>query len=74
MPKQKDVERQLQGRGYISEMEGRELCNDCGKYYNNCVDNIRLLGKRVVNIENFKRFNRDCELLVTALKIKMCTE
>ena len=46
MPKQKDVERQLQGRGYISEMEGRELCNDCGKYYNNCVDNIRLLGNR----------------------------
>ena len=63
MPKQKDVERQLQGRGYISEVEGRELCNVCGKYYNNRVDNIRLLGNRetgkyyavLANIENLKR-------------------
>jgi hypothetical protein len=46
MPKREDVERRLKSFGHISEEEVRELCNDSGTYYKNCVDDIRLFGNR----------------------------
>jgi hypothetical protein len=63
MPKREDVERRLQSLGHISEEEAHNLCNDSGKYYDSCVDDIRLFGNRetgkyyafLANIDNFKR-------------------
>ena len=63
LPKREDVERRLQSLGHISDDEARELCNDSGKYFDSCVDDIRLFGNRetgkyyafLANIDHFKR-------------------
>ena len=62
MPKREDVERRIQGLGHISDEEARELCGNSGKYYDSCVDDVRLFGNRetgkyyafLAHIDSFK--------------------
>jgi hypothetical protein len=46
MPLKDDVDRRLRSLGNISEEEATMICSESGKYFEDCVEDIQLMGNR----------------------------